>query len=97
MMFIKVHDMNEYEYLINASHIIYIMSDGIVTTIALDDELNVCVTESPDEILELFKETDPLRSKILSQSDKIDNMLDNMEKQDPWEDLMRRLSDENKN
>lgn len=97
MMFIKVHDISDYEYLLNTSHIIYIMSDGRVTNIGLDNKLNICVSETPDEILELLKAEDPLREKILAQMDDIDNMLDNMEKKDPWEELMRRLADENKN
>lgn len=67
------------------------------TTLVYDNGEYTKVKETPDEILEVLKEADPLRSKILSQTDKIDNMLDNMEKNDPWTDLMRRLSDENKN
>lgn len=96
MMFIKVHDLNNDECIINASHIICLSYDGSVTTIGLTNKLSVCVSESPDEILELLKEEDPLRSKILAQMDEIDNMLDNMEKKDPRDELMRRLADENK-
>lgn len=95
-MFIKVHDMYDNEWIINVSHIVCISYDGSVTTISLDNKLSVCVSETPDETLEVLKEADPLRSKILDQMKDIDKMLDNMEKNDPWEDLMRRLSDENK-
>lgn len=96
MMFIKVRDTFDNEWVINVNHIICLTYEGSLTIITLDNKLTVCVSETLDEILEVLKEEDPLRSKILSQTDKIDNMLDNMEKNDPWEDLMRRLSDENK-
>ena len=96
MMFIKVHDNGFTEYLINTSHITYIANDGRKTSIGLDDKTFLCVSETPDEILEVLKEEDPLRSKILAQMDEIDDMLDSMEKKDPWTELMRRFSDENK-
>lgn len=96
MIFIKVHDLNNDDCIINASHIICLAYDGSVTTIGLTNKLSLCVSESPDEILELLKAEDPLREKILDQMDEIDNMLDNMGKQDPWTELMRRLTNENK-
>lgn len=97
MMFIKVRDTFDNEWVINVNHIICLTYEGSTTIITLANRLSVCVSETPDEILEVLKESDPLRSKILAQMEDIDNMLDNMEKNDPWTDLMRRLSDENKN
>lgn len=91
MMFIKVHDLNNDDCIINASHIICLAYDGSVTTIGLTNKLSLCVSETPDEILELLKAEDPLREKILDQMDEIDNML----AKDPWTELMRRLTNEN--
>lgn len=94
MRFIKVHDNGFTEYLINTSHITYIANDGRKTSIGLDDKTFLCVSESPEEILEVLKEADPLSSKLLAQTDKIDNILDNMEKKDPWTELMRRFMED---
>lgn len=91
MMFIKVHDLNNDECIINASHIICLAYDGSVTTIGLTNKLSLCVSETPDEIMELLKAEDPLREKILDQMDEIDNML----AKDPWTELMRRFTNEN--
>lgn len=96
-MFIKVRDLYDNEWIINVNHIICMTYEGSATTIALDNKLTIWVPNTLDEILEVLKEADPLRAKILDQMEDIDKMLDNMEKNDPWEDLMRRLSDENKN
>lgn len=93
MMFIKVHDLNNDDCIINASHIICLAYDGSVTTIGLTNKLSLCVSETPEEIMELLKAEDPLREKILDQMDNIDNMLDSMEKDKcQYYDLLRALS-----